>query len=108
MACPFDGSALLLRGECADGKQFIVDDGGFAGQTHFYRNGVLVGRSLYTDGGSDPCQCPYTRFEGTLDSVRCEGPTFEPLCDRKPPQAGYDPGFRPGLFCECDAPNLGY
>jgi hypothetical protein len=95
----------VLRGECADGKQFITDAGGFGGDTRFYLNGRLVGISLYSDVGGELCQCPFSSFQGTLLTVSCDRPMSEPLCGSTRP-AEFQPSFsRATAGCRCDDPD---
>ncbi|MEY2929564.1 MAG: hypothetical protein RL033_313 [Pseudomonadota bacterium] len=100
-ACPADVGSVL-RGACADGKQFISTNGGFGGGTRYFRGEDLVGLTSYTDVGTGPCQCPFERFRGTLESVRCDTPVFEALCQTASPETFYAP-FSQGIAeCSCD------
>lgn len=94
-------SGSVLRGECADGKQFITSAAAFGGATRFYVNGNLVGISSYTDVGGEPCQCPFSSFQGTLDTVRCDQPMYESLCG-SPRLEAFQPSFTSESGCECD------
>jgi hypothetical protein len=102
LQCSSRSGSVVFRGECADGKQFITNAGIFAGGTYFYVNGSLVGISSYTDAGGEPCQCPFSSFQGTLEAVRCARPTFEPLCGTSPSQV-FEPAFASNTDCQCDA-----
>jgi hypothetical protein len=105
LQCRDAGGYILLRGECADGKQFITNAGSFAGGTRFYLNGRLVGASAYTDVGGEPCQCPFSSFQGTLQTVRCDRPMSEPLCGSTR-LVDFYPSFSQGAVdCSCDDPD---
>jgi hypothetical protein len=81
---PGDCRAAGFRGECSDGKQFLYRNGGFTSQVRYFRDGELVGMVSSGDVGVCPSPCPFSRFYGALDSVRCETSLIEPLC------AGWD------------------
>jgi hypothetical protein len=62
-----DGPART-EGSCADGKRFLDANGGFTGETLYFRNEVLVGRRAFTDVAFDDCG-----FTTSYGDVRCEG-----------------------------------
>jgi hypothetical protein len=101
LACRADFDSVL-RGACADGKQFLSSNGGFVGGTRYFRGEELVGSTSYTDVGTFPCQCPFERFQGTLASVRCDRPVFEALCQGTTPTEFYAPFWQGTAQCTCD------
>jgi hypothetical protein len=96
------GAGHVLRGACADGKQFISISGGFGGGTSYFRGEELVGLAVYTDAGAGPCQCISESFRGTLASVRCDAPVFEALCPTTDPTEFYAPFSQGTAQCSCD------
>jgi len=100
--CGGDGGEILGRGSCSDGKRFIARFGSLVGEAQYFEGETLVGRVSYTDVGFGPCQCPFERFQGTLESVRCEVQTFEALCGTRQPE-NLDAPFAQGTAsCSCD------
>ncbi|MEO8184500.1 MAG: hypothetical protein ABI895_37300 [Deltaproteobacteria bacterium] len=95
---------FVLRGACADGKQSITRAGGFGGGTLYFRGEQLVGVARYTDVGGEPCQCPFESFQGSLETVRCDGATFEALCADRVPEDFSAPFSQGTAACECDDP----
>jgi hypothetical protein len=71
----------VLRGRCADGKDFLYWKLGDTVEVRYYDSdgrptAVAVQRATGTCG--DPC--PLESFYGTLDAVRCEAPEVGALC----------------------------
>lgn len=92
-----------IRGVCADGKQFIWQNGGFTGMVRYFEGERLVGVASFTDiYAAQRCTCPLLSFRGTLESVRCESPQYEALCETTPPET-FEPPFALGTtYCGCD------
>jgi hypothetical protein len=115
LLCPNDvgpEADVVLRGECADGRQFItrnqvrpVTAGAYAevaGTTHYFANGMLVGIFHFDRDGGGPCQCPENGFTGPAQAVHCEGAMFEPLCGSAIPR-GWRGSFTEQVAgCSCD------
>ena len=77
------GAAHWIRGQCADGKTFLMPTPG-AGlllevDTYYYADERMVGVSVITDYAWRGL-CPSEYFLGSLESVRCDAPQAEPLC----------------------------
>jgi hypothetical protein len=74
---------LWIRGQCADGKAFLIPTygGGILQEVgaYYYVNERLVGVSSISDA-THPGLCPSEDFMGSLASVRCDDPRGEPLC----------------------------
>jgi len=77
----------VFSGVCADGKRVLYRNGGFTSEIRYYEGEQLVGYVGSGDVGICPSVCPFSRFFGTPESVRCEAPSFEALCDRVPAPA---------------------
>ena len=77
----------IFSGECADGKRVLYRNGGFTSEIRYYEGEQLVGYVGSGDVGFCPSVCPFSRFFGTPESVRCEAPRFEALCERVPAPA---------------------
>lgn len=79
---PGDGCGLgLFSGQCADGKRLLYRNGGFGSEIRYYDGERLVGYVASGDVGICPSVCPFSRFYGRLESVRCDAPTFDDLCE---------------------------
>jgi len=92
---------------CADGKQFISFNSGFGGATRYFRGEKLVGIAGYSDISpvEKRCECLFESFQGTLETVRCDAPTFEALCGTLRPMAFEAPFAQGTAFCQCDDPS---
>lgn len=77
----FGCGLAVLSGACADGKRLLYRNGGFTSETRYYDGEVLVGMVVSGDVGYCPSVCPFSRYYGALDDVRCDAPTFEDLCE---------------------------
>lgn len=102
-----------FRGSCADGKQIIHSSTGFGSSTSYFVGEQFVGSVGGGDVGNCESACPFEGFSGTLQSVRCESPQWEPLCPRPegaPPAAlpGLPPfaNGRPGTTCKSACADL--
>jgi hypothetical protein len=84
----------VFRGSCADGKLILFRGGGFGVSARYFVGEQFVGEAGSGDVGSCGSACPYEGFTGTLESVRCESPQWEPLCLRR---EGAPPLPLPGL-----------
>lgn len=87
----------VLRGRCADGKDFLYWKLGDTAEVRYYDadgrpTAVAVLRALTTCG--DPC--PLESFYGTLDAVRCEAPVVGALCGIQVPIGESDLPFSEG------------
>jgi hypothetical protein len=74
----------IFRGVCNDGKRVLYRNGGFTSEIRYYDGEQLVGYVGSGDVGICPSVCPFSRFFGTPESVRCEAPSFEALCESVP------------------------
>lgn len=74
----------VFSGVCADGKRVLYRNGGFASEIRYYAGEQLVGYVGSGDVGFCPSVCPFSHFFGTADSVRCDAPSFEALCQPAP------------------------
>lgn len=74
----------IFSGVCADGKRVLYRNGGFTSEIRYYEGEQLVGYVGSGDVGFCPSVCPFSRFFGTPESVRCEAPSFQALCERVP------------------------
>jgi hypothetical protein len=99
------GPEQTLRGMCADGKQFISSGGPFGGSTLYFRGESMVGIVNTTDVVSGRCECPLESFRGTLETVRCDAPTFEALCGSPRPMTFEAPFAQGTAACQCDDPS---
>jgi hypothetical protein len=70
-----------VRGVCGDGKRFLLRPGIFGSQVYYFEGETLVGAASTTDDGSCGDPCPFSGFSGPLESVRCDNPAGEPLCE---------------------------
>lgn len=92
----------IFSGVCADGKRVLYRNGGFTSEIRYYEGEQLVGYVGSGDVGFCPSVCPFSRFFGTPESVRCEAPRFEALCERVPAPADGDAVWMP--FANGQAP----
>jgi hypothetical protein len=90
-ACAY---AQVFRGSCADGKRIIRWSTGFGSSTGYYVGEKFVGGVGSGDSADCSSQCPFESFSGTLESVHCESPQWEPLC---PPRESDAAAPLPGL-----------
>jgi len=74
----------LFSGQCADGKRLLYRSGGFTSEIRYYDGEQLVGYVASGDVGSCPSVCPFSRFYGSIDDVRCDAPSFDALCGGEP------------------------
>jgi hypothetical protein len=77
----------VFSGQCADGKRVLYRNGGFSSEIRYYEGEQLIGYVVSGDVGSCPSVCPFSRFYGSLNDVRCEAPRFDALCPRGPAPA---------------------
>lgn len=109
-ACDY---SRAFRGSCADGKMIIRSSGEFESSTSYFVGEQFVGGVGSGDVGFCGSPCPFEHFTGTLQSVRCESPQWEPLCPSPEgaptaPLPGL-PSFangRPGITCESACADL--
>ena len=79
-----DGSrpycTFILEGECADGKRFLLQPGGFGTEVRYFDGqGALVAGASQGDIITDHCDGGY--FYPSLDAVQCEPISWASLCD---------------------------
>jgi hypothetical protein len=70
----------VFTGSCADGKRLLYRNGGFGSEIRYFDGEQLVGYVQSGDVGFCPSVCPFSRYFGAIESVRCDVPTFEDLC----------------------------
>jgi hypothetical protein len=73
--------STVVRGECADGKAFLIRNEGMGTEVRYFDGQTPVGvvRERADAACGDPC--PYEDFYGTLESVACESPSFGVICN---------------------------
>lgn len=69
-----------FTGACADGKRLLYRNGGFTSEIRYYEGERLVGVVSSGDVGFCPSVCPFSRYHGDPDSVRCDAPALVDLC----------------------------
>lgn len=76
-----DGSIGLgaYQGQCADGKRLLYRNSGFVSEVRYYDGERLVGYVSSGDVGVCPSVCPFSRFYGPVEGVRCEAPSATPI-----------------------------
>jgi hypothetical protein len=67
-------------GECADGKRVLYRNGGFVSEIRYFDGERLVGIVSSGDLGFCPSVCPFSHYYGPAESVRCDAPSFTPVC----------------------------
>ena len=75
-AC-ISGQGLAVRGQCADGKDFVALLGNMDGFVTYFRNGIVAGAAAYSNQ-IGKCECGGESF---ADDATCVDPTFEAVCD---------------------------
>lgn len=96
----------VSRGTCSDGKVFLAWDAGLGSGVSYYRGELFVGRVETTDVVNCYSLCPLASFVGTLETVRCDSPQMEMMCQPDSLEKGSIPedapfgAGTPGLTCK--------
>jgi hypothetical protein len=69
-----------FSGACADGKRLLYRNGGFTSEIRYFDGERLVGVVSSGDLGFCPSVCPFSRYYGSPESVRCDAPVLDELC----------------------------
>jgi hypothetical protein len=80
---PYGGQSCGLgafAGACADGKRLLYRNGGYTSEIRYFDGEQLVGVVSSGDVGVCPSVCPFSRYYGSPESVRCDTPALEELC----------------------------
>lgn len=99
-----DWCSITARGSCEDGKSFLFAGGLFVTEVYYFEGDTFVGKAWVGDVGT--CgRCPFSGFAGTVASVRCDAPQWEPLCEpgglTQEPFLPFANGESPGPCMDC-------